>query len=545
MKRLIILPVLLTLLALSACHEDFLEDKAYSIITQDNYFKTASDALTAVNGVYASLTSDNLYEGDLMRLNEYTSECVTTRLSVAEAYSRYDTWKFQTGDFSGIYNGSYRLIERANQVLGNIQKTDMQAALKKRIIGEASFLRALAYFNLVRIYGGVPLKLNPTVDFSKTSFPRATAAEVYAQIISDLNYAKDSCGMPKASAYAAADKGRVSRSAIQALLGKVYLTRATEGTAVAKDGDYQKAAEILKECVTENDRSLVSSYSNLWSVTNENNSEVIFDIQYIRKAGLGGNLTLFLATNVTQELYNISYYDFPASVDFYKSFETGDQRRSVTFHDRMKVKIGGVDTEVYYDASGDPKVATWRRSDNNDWVGRSVVSASVPGYRKFVDFDKANARGNQEEPNYVILRYADVLLMLAEAQNEINNGPTAEAYNYLNMVRRRAFGKPVNTPDATIDYAGLDKQGFRNALYTERRKEFVIEDQAWFDGKRFWDIFTKKVADESVGYDPNLNIRPKAPIDVNEIRQDKYKLMPFSEGQLELNKELTQNPGYN
>lgn len=545
MKKIKILPILLALFGLLACHEDFLEDKAYSIITQDNYFKTSSDALTAINGVYAALTSSDLYEGDLMRLNEYTSECVTTRLTVAESNSRYDTWKFQSGDFSGIYSGSYRLIERANQVLGNIQKTDMPEALKKRIVGEASFLRALAYFNLVRTYGGVPLKLEPTIDFSKTSFPRATASEIYDQIITDLTYAKESCDMPKTSAYAAADKGRVGRSAIQALLGKVYLTRATEGNSVAKAGDYQKAAEILGECVAENDRSLVSSYSNLWSVTNENNPEIIFDIQFIRKAGLGGNLTSFLPTSVTQELFIVSYYDYPASVDFYKSFEPGDQRRSVTFHDRMKVKIGGVDTEVYYDPTGDPNVATWKRADDNSWVSKNIVNAQVPGFRKFVDFDKANAKAGQEEPNYVILRYADVLLMLAEALNEVNNGPTTEAYNYLNMVRRRAFGKSVNTPDATIDYAGLDKQGFRNAIFTERRKEFVVEDHAWFDGKRFWDIFTQRVANESVGFDPNLNVRPKAAIDVNEIRQDKYKLMPFSEKQLDLNKELTQNPGYN
>ena len=113
------------------------------------------------------------------------------------------------------------------------------------------------------------------------------------------------------------------------------------------------------------------------------------------------------------------------------------------------------------------------------------------------------------------------------------------------MVRRRAFGKPVATPDATIDYTGLDKANFRKAIYTERRKEFVIECQAWFDGKRFWDLFTKAVAQESIGANPNISNRPKEVIDLARITQDKNKLMPFSESQLDLNKGLIQNPGYN
>lgn len=539
MKKKIIIPLLLALTIISACHEEFLEDKAYSIITQDNYFRNASDAITAVNGVYAALTNDNLYEGNMLRLNEYTSECVTTRLSVSEAYSRWDTWKFEIGDFSGIYSGSYRLIERANQVIANVPKCDMLPALKKRVIGEASFLRALSYFNLVRVYGGVPLKVSPTADFSKTSFPRAQASEVYSQIINDLRWALDSAALPKASAYATADKGRVSRSAVQTLLGKVYLTRASDAT-VAQAGDYQKAVDYLKAVVTEGDRSLLASYASIFA--NENNAEVIFDVQYIRKAGLGGNLTSFLPTSTTQELFQISYYDYPASIDFYKSFQPGDIRRSVTFYDRMKVKIGSVNNvEVYFDPAGDPLVGTWRRTDDNTLVNRAAIGAPVPGFRKFVDTD-ITARGNAEEPNFIVLRYSDVLLMLAEALNEINNGPTAEAYEYLNMVKRRAFAKPVATPDVTVDYSGLDKQAFREAVYTERRKEFVIECHAWFDGKRFWDIFTRKVAEESIGANPDISNRPKTVVDVNEIKKDKYKLMPFSESQLDLNKELVQNP---
>jgi hypothetical protein len=542
MKTNKILAAFLFLILVSGCHEEYLQDKAYSIITEDNYFKTSSDALTAVNGVYKTLGDGNMYQRDLLMLNEYTSECVTTRLELGSAYSNWDTWNYQIGYFSGIYSNHYRMIERANQVIKNFPRCEMLESLKQRVIGEATFLRALAYFNLVRIYGGVPLKLDPTSDFKTLEFPRASAAEVYAQIIKDLTWVYESAGMPKTSAYGTADKGRVGRSAVQALLGKVYLTRASDAT-VAQSGDYQKAIDILKACVTEGDRSLVSSYANLFSMTNENNSEIIFDIQYLRKAGLGGNLTPFLATNTTQELYLISYYDYPADITFYKSFAQDDQRRPVTFHDRMKVKIGTATVEVYFDPNADPLGGAWKRADDNTLVTRAIVGAPVPGFRKFIDTDIA-ARGDAEEPNYVILRYSDVLLMLAEAINEANNGPIAEAYNYLNMVKRRAFGKPISTPDATVDYANLDKAGFRLAVYTERRKEFVIECHAWFDGKRFWDIFTQKVAEASVGANPNISNRPKQVINLSTIRQDKYKYMTFSVTQLELNKALVQNPGW-
>jgi len=541
MKTKKIAAILLSIVSLTACHDDFLQDKAYSIITEDNYFKTSNDAITAVNGVYDALTGAG-YQTSLLQLNEYTSECVTTRLTVGEAYSRWDTWNFEMGDFAGIYSGNYQLIERANQVIANVPKCEMQEELRKRVIGEATFLRALAYFNLVRVYGGVPLKTEPTTDFSTLSFPRASATEIYNQIIADLTSVYESAGIPKTSAYGNADKGRVGRSAVQALLGKVYLTRASDA-AVAQSGDYQKAADILKVCVSEADRSLVASYAELFDYTKENNTEVIFDIQFIRKAGIGGNLTAFLPTSTTQELYQISYYDYPASLDFYKSFESGDLRRKTTFYDRMKVKIGTATTEVFFDPTANPYNGTWRRTDDSTLVPRTVINAAVPGFRKFVDTD-LTARQSSEEPNYYILRYADVLLMLAEALNETGNGPSTEAYNYLNMVKRRAYGKPVNTPDAGLDYANLNKASFREAVFTERRKEFVVECHAWFDGKRFWDIFTQRVAAESVGADPNISNRPKTVIDLNKIRNDQYKLMPFSESQLDLNKELTQNPGW-
>lgn len=541
MKKILTLSLIILLLV--GCQKDFLDDQAYSVITQDNFYKTSNDALTAVNGVYEALKGNGMYVRELLWLNEIPSETVTTRLEIGQSNSRYDTWNWEVGDLSSIYSAQYRLIERANQVIANVPRVDMLESLKSRIIGEATFLRALAYFNLVRVYGAVPLKTDPTVNFSKTSFPRTSTSDIYSFIIGDLVDVLENAEIPQTSTYGNADKGRVGRSAVLTLLGKVYLTRASDPT-VAQSGDYQKAVEYLQMVVTEGDRSLLSNFADVFSMTNENNAEVIFDIQYIRQNGLGNQLTAFLPTGTTQELYQISFYDLPASLGFYKSFEDDDLRRSPTFYDKMTVKISGQTVPVYFDAEADPATGTWRRQDNDELVPNTIIDPDVPGFRKFVDTD-ISARYDAEEPNYIIFRYADVLLMLAEANNEINNGPNAQAYQYLNMVRRRAFGKDINTPDPSIDYAGLTYEDFRMAIFTERRKELVIEGHSWFDGKRFWDIYTQKVAEESIGANPDFDNRPKQVIELNEIRNDKYKLLPFSVTQMELNSELRpQNPGY-
>ena len=541
MKKIKILFLSSALVIGAGCHDDFLEDKAYSVITEDNFFRTQADALTALNGVYNTLRDAGLYSGDLLALNEYPSETTTTRLPLGSAQSNQDLWNFEAGYFSGIYPASYRLIERANQVIANVPQIQMLPALQNRIIGEATFLRSLAYFNLVRVYGGVPLKLAPTTDFNTTSFPRASAHEVYDQILSDLNNVLSQDWLPKTSSYTGNNRGRAGRSAVQALLGKVYLTRATESFGTPQD--YQSAIQVLHALVTEADRSLLPSYGNVFSIANENNAEIIFDVQNKRASNLGGNLTSFIATDVTNELYiKPPYYDYPATISFYTSFETGDTRRAATFHDRMQVPISGVNTQVYFDPTGDPNVAVWRRVDNNTLVPVAVVRAHVPGYRKFLDPDPAAAQ-NAEEPNYVILRYADVLLMLAEAINE-STGPNGQALEYLNMVRRRAFGQSPTIASA-FDYPAMDKTSFRTALFNERRKEFAMEWQGWFDGKRFWDLYTERVAISSIGANPGLNNRPKAVIDLGTLRQEKNKLMPFSISQLELNPGLgPNNPGY-
>ncbi|GAA4451304.1 RagB/SusD family nutrient uptake outer membrane protein [Nibrella saemangeumensis] len=525
MKKIKISILLAALLSLNSCHEKFLEEEAYSFLTPSNFYRNAKDAQAAVNAVYKMLYNNDsgYYDYNLLAINELTTEAVTSILwDRSVDHGRLDTWTTRVGDEASVYRQTFQIVNRANAVLDNVPKIAMDEKLKNRILGEARFLRALAYFNGVRLYGDLPLLTNATTSLDNLKVPAAPAAQVYNLVIEDLMFAKDN--LPSVKSYGAADRGRAGRSAAKTLLAKAYLTRATV-KELAQNDDNQKAAALLREVIADGDHGLEASYATLWDYEkNENNKEVIFDIQLTRIGGMGGRLTRQISTANTGNTYASSFSTMNVELDFYKSYEPGDQRRDVTFDDSF---VSGGKTIKFNPE--DPRA-------NN-------FPQDTPGFRKNVDFDKT-ANLDKEEPNFVVLRYADVLLMLAEALTEINKGPNAEAYQLVNMVRRRAFGKDINTPDPTIDLAGLSYPEFRKALLTERRKELVLEGHGWFDGMRFYDIFLNNVDKASVGANPLKSERPKEVIDRARIADPKYRLFPIPTDVMERNPNIKQNPGW-
>ncbi len=533
----IILSAALTF-ALVSCHETFLDERPFDIITESNFFQNQNDAITVTNSIYQSLYGN--YTNNLLPLNEYPTEAVTTRLELNSSQGRWDTWQFQVGDFSGIYGASYITINRANILLDNIDRIDMNIALQERLKGEALFLRALSYLNLVRVFGGVPIRTTSTSGVDNLELPRNTAQEVYDLVISDLNQAAE--WLTPKTALTGANKGRANKTAAYTLLGKTYLTRATDPSS-SQSGDFQRAIDALNNAIGVGDSDLLLDYASIFQIGNENNAEIIFDIQRIDAPDLGGNLTPLLATGVTNELFQIPWHDYLANVDFYKTFEEGDSRRAVTFYDRMQVPASAGGGIVYFDPNLNPLEGSWRRVDNNAQVPASLVDVHVPGFRKFVDMGAI--QGNRDRNNYVILRFSDVYLMLAEAIAGLNNGPTPEAYEYINRIRRRAFGVDIFSPNPLVDLAGLTPEAFTEALYRERRKEFVIEGHGWFDGKRMFETFKRIiVASASSGGSLGLNNRPKAIIEASRIANPRYFLMPLGFNLFERNPLLTQNPGW-
>jgi hypothetical protein len=508
---------------LAACNDEaFLTEQPFDFVGPTNFYRTQGDALAAVNGAYASLLNaaasggDGYYGRNFVMLTEFPGEAVTVYLSATNERSQVDNYTF-TASHNYVYStwqGAFGAVNRANAVIANVPKIDMNVALRDRIVGEAKFLRALNYFNLVRLFGGVPIRTTETTTLDSLQAPRNTAAEVYALIVQDLQDAIKV--LPSSKTYTGGDIGRASRGAAKALLAKAYLQRAATGVGTA--ADYQLALDLARQVVTDGDYSLVANPATLWSfvdnVAVENNTEVVFDIQNIRQQGSGGRIGNHFTPR--QSSWEASQNgSFEAEQPFYDSFSDADKRKTALFVLSFPNKSGA--TVTYTSTSS----------------ASNAYGADTPYLKKFIDPTLVGA--GQEEPNYIVMRYADVLLTLSEAANEVG-GPTAEAYGGVNQVRARA-GLPALA-------AGLSKQQLKDAIFEERRKELVGEGpNAYFDNQRNWDWAKARIeANMALGRANSFRNSkyPKAQVTLT----DKFKLMPIPQRAIDLNPKLTQNPGW-
>src|SRR5262245_679489 len=224
-QRLAFVAAATALTVVIACNDrEFLTERPFDFIGPANFYNNAGDALAAVNGVYADFinsTGDNYYGRNFVMLVEHTTEMWTSRLSATNERSQPDVYALPVSHayVQSVWASMYDAINRANSVLDNVPRITMDEALKNRILAEAKFLRATHYFNLVRMFGGVPIKIHATLGLDSLAIPRNTAQEVYALIEQDL---KDAIGVLPRS-YTGSDVGRATRGAAKTLLAKVYL----------------------------------------------------------------------------------------------------------------------------------------------------------------------------------------------------------------------------------------------------------------------------------------------------------------------------------
>ena len=488
MKKIYIL--LLSVSFLSSCTN--LEVAPTSFITKENFYKTQADAIASVTAVYASLNIDqndqSLFGRNLYFLTDMGSDYAAAGVSATNPQVRAisSLTHDATNDrvqvaWRQIYDG----INRANIAIDNIPKVQADAVIKTRLINEAKFIRALLYFQAVRLWGGVPLVLHePTsIDIGVLKTSRATVDQVYAQIILDLT---DAQSLP--ATYTGSDVGRATSGAAKSILVKVYLTRKDWTNTIAK----------AREVINSGTYSLFPNFADIFNKTKKNGIEHIFSAQFEpNQKGNGTSGTTFQQT---------SFIGFTAT-------EPADIVSDASlFYD-------------IYDATDTRKSVTYLKQLTNPATGILYVFPK-PLFSKYLDLINLSAPGNSAI-NFPIIRYADVLLSLAEAINE-QSGPTIEAYDAINQVRRRAYGKAINTPDATVDLTALTAADFRTAIYTERKKEFVQEGQRWYDLVRWGTLVTEvqKVAAKSTVSARNL-------------------LYPIPQSERNINPDgLPQNPGY-
>ena len=470
-------------ISLASCSESFLDLKPISTATSDNFYKTADDFRNAVNGGYAGLQAGGIIA------NSYVFGEITSDNTVAVAsgsvtdQDEFDRFYIKTTNpfISGRWNDSYSAITRYNTILDKIGPVAMDETLKNRYIAETKFLRAVVYFTLVRTFGDVPLILKPvSTPAEGYTFGRNPQSDVYAQIEKDLTEAESVLPV----SYPAADLGRATKGAAKAFLGKVYLTQKKYAPAVSK----------LKEVIDLGVYVLLPSYADVFRVANKNNKESVFDVQYKSGgAGEGNNWPNAFAPQNSGNAVIAFGGDGnnQPTLDIINAYEAGDLRKDVSV-----------------------------ASSYTNAAGQVIPDRFIKKY-----YDVPVAKGDNGN-NIPLIRYADVLLMYAEALNEVSYQPAGDALNYLNMIRTRAGLAKKTAADIP------SQQAFRLAMEQERRVELAFEGHRWFDLVR---------TDRAI---PVLNSKKEQIRLVNDLTANNL-VFPIPQSQIDINKEkIKQNTGY-
>lgn len=401
---------------LTGCKSGFLDLTPQSQPNADNFYRTANDFGNAVNGAYDALQSANQYGGDFNTLLEARSDNVLDNDPSSNAGLRYNIDRFIEPTTNTVlrdtWGSLYTGINRTNLILDKIDAIPFDATLKARYTGEAQFIRALSYFNLVRLWGKVPLVLKAGSTADARAYIRNEVTDIYAAIEKDLTAA--ATNLP--ASYSGSDVGRATSGAAKALLGKVLIT----------EQKYTQAVQVLREVANSNTYRLLPAIGDVFAVANKNNAEIVFAVKF--RKGVGGvseGHGLWFGTNIGDNIEK----------SLRSAYAADDKRLPLIAQIAVPSNVNVVPRK-YYDE----------------------VSAT-------------NDVGN----DYPVLRYADVVLLLAEALNEVGYQANGEALQLLNQIRTRA-GVSVYTA------AQLSSQAaFRDAVLAERRLEFPLEGQRWFD----------------------------------------------------------------
>jgi hypothetical protein len=522
-KNLRVVALLAGLSGLAACTGDFLTETPTASVSPANFYKTQADALSSLTSAYATfinlsspLGTADYFGRNMLMLIEYPTETVTSRLSAGNERSLMGGYnaQFQSNHayLESTWEAAYFGINKANTVIDRVPKIEMDPTRRDQIVGEAKFLRSVHYYWLAGLFGGVPLKLHETAAIGEAPPPRATAAETYASIEKDLTDA--AAVLP--TSWTGADFGRATKGAALTLLGKTYLQAAATGAGTA--ADYQKAEAAFRQVLSLG-YTLDPNYGSLFSGNNEQSKEIIWSIQNVRVAGAGGYYSQWFAPITSPVIYTPGPQNqFQAERPFYDSYNPNDTRKDQTWLTSF---------------TNNGKTVTWAWTSGIQTAANYGSTGPVP--RKYLDFGAA-ANG-AEGPDVVVLRYADVLLSLAETI-DANAGPTAEAYGFVNQVRARS-----KVPNLT---PGLSAAAFKDSVFTERRFELVLEGHGIFDSRRNW-TWAKGRIEANMALISTLNKSPfTSSVEKNDGRpvSDKWRLYPIPVHACELNPALTQNPGW-
>lgn len=495
-KQLTLITVAVAMLA-AGCSKK-LDITPETFVSPEDLYKDEQGAIAGVTGIYRKMmdlnNGDYYFVGIVGTDEGKTSSFVPTWGGYWQHYDGINSYNSlmsaQNQLVQGAWNSLYKGVVNANTAIRYIPSSSASQRVKDRLLGEARFLRAVFYFKLVQFFGGVPLptEVEDAVADANGGKPRSSVDDVFALIINDLKFAAehlDSKGV--------AETGRVNKEAAITLLGKAYLTIK----------DYDNAKATLQPLMSVSNVALMTNYADLFKEENENNIESLFEIQYTNENGNTNGQANTLGG------WHISNTDSGGGghvvipTDYYaNSFEDGDARKDASI--RYK----------FYDANGNVVDYWW-------WA-----DVTKPHVKKYDITKGKSLNGGLSSRNLYYLRYADAILMYAEAVNELNE--TTEALTYLNKIRTRA--KLANW-ETVLGHTPSQTE-LRDELLKERMRELGFEGWRWCDLKR-----TGKLISQTKAYNP----------DAAPYISDKNLLFPISSREFELNRSLKpsdQNPGF-
>lgn len=491
MKLLKYAATLLLLAGLGSCKK-YLDKAPLDSINTANFFKTEADAISAINGAYQPLQWPKLYNLRMWTTDIWAGSSIVGAGGGTDGIETQDISNFVTTTDNAaaldIWRGPAPGILRCNLVLQNVPGMDINESLKNRIVGEAHFLRAHYYFILVRLFGDVPLITEPQTPEGDLRPARNPKAQVYELIINDL---KDAVTMlPARETYSGADVGRASKGAAAGMLAKVYLTL----------GDYAQTVDLCRQ-VTAMGYELNGNYSDNFNPGTKNSKESLFEVQFYGK-------TSYSFWNNENQASWVSTFTGPRNSDFVGG-GYGWNQPTTEFFNQYEANDNRKDKTVLY--VGGPAF------DGKEYK----ASYSVTGYnlRKFLVPKSISPDYDTNPADWVVLRYADALLMEAEALVELNR--LDEALVPLNKVRSRAGLASIST--------GLTQALLRGKVRKERRLELAFEGQTWFD------IIRYDNGQYAQGYFQLLG---------KTNFTSKHLLLPVPQKEIDSNPNLTQNAGY-
>lgn len=524
MKKLTLSLVIICSVYVIGCKK-FLNTTPQDFSSPETYFKDEKSATLALNAVFAQFSKQfflrGYWQARMVGTNDGVYSTLSNTYTAGLNITSNDDYVWRT------WQVVYQTIERANILLANIDNVQMDATKRDAIKGEALFARGYCYFFLVTQWGALPIRLTPTPDATAGDLARTPIKGVYDQILSDMTAAEKLVPTTASANYGCA--GYVAKTGVQAMLARVCLTMA--GHPLQNKSKYAESKAWAQKVISSGEHSLNPSYQNIFinMVSNKyDKKESIWEIDMIN----GGSGTYYYS--------DLGYLNglYILNPDSGKS--TGQARVTRILFKKYQVQ----------DLRRNWNCASYQINAN----GTYSYASTNPDYYHFpgkfrLNYSPLPRIVGQTDTNFPVLRYTDVLMMYAEADNEINNGPTAQAYEYVNEIRRRGYGKPITTADATVDLpTGLSHDDFVLAIQDERLREFPSEALRKADLIR-WGLFVQKIRDVKTDVDdpnqPATAASLKNILDISgSIVSDRDTLWPIPPGEFIYNKAIVQNPGW-